>query len=132
MNSFLLEIYKFGRAYFCKVFRSDGVAYNKNVSKKQNYFGFKVYVITTSYGAVKAFRVKSTNIDDRDLSLKLKIDSIILGDKGYVSESLVGKLNQQEQELLSLKHKNSCEKYPPIFQEEIFRSVNALKRLFLT
>ena len=90
------------------------------------------YNITTSYGAVKAFRVKSTNIDDRDLSLKLKIDSIILGDNGYVSESLVEKLNQQEQELLALKHKNSCEKYPPIFQEEIFRSVNALKRLFLT
>ena len=57
VDSFPLEVCKFGRAHFCKTFRADGAAYSKNPSKKQTYFGFKVHAITTSAGAVKAFEI---------------------------------------------------------------------------
>ena len=44
--------------------------------------------ITTSAGAVKAFEITPANVDDRnglaDLSLVVKADSVIIGDKGYV------------------------------------------------
>ena len=78
------------RAYFCKAFRVDSATYSKNPSKKQTYFGFKVHVITTFAGAITAFEITPANIDDRkgleDLNLELKSNSIILGDKGYVSD----------------------------------------------
>lgn len=134
VDSFPLEVCKFGRAHFCKVFRSDGAAYSKNPSKKQTYFGFKVHVITTSGGAVKAFEITAANIDDRkglkDLSLKLKADSIILGDKGYVSEPLARKLKEQGQTLLPLKRSNAREKYPPLLQEAIFRTRRRIETTF--
>ena len=134
VDSFPLEVCKFGRAHFCKVFRSDGAAYSKNPSKKQTYFGFKVHVITTSGGAIKAFEITAANIDDRKglekLSLELKADSIILGDKGYVSEPLARKLKEQGQTLLALKRNNAREKYPPLLQEEIFRTRRRIETTF--
>lgn len=92
VDSFPLEVYKFGRAHFCKVFRAQGATYSHNPSKKQNYFVFKVHVITTYQGAIKVFEITPANIDDRkgfeDLRLVIKADSVILGDKGYISQPL--------------------------------------------
>ena len=134
VDSFPLEVCKFGRAHFCKVFRSDGATYGKNPSKKQTYFGFKVHAITTCAGAIKAFEITSANVDDRkgleDLSLELKTDSIILADKGYVSEPLAEKLKAQGQTLLALKRNNAREKYPPTLRQEIFRKRRRIETTF--
>ncbi len=109
-------------------------SYSKNPSKKQTYFGYKVHAITTSSGAIKAFEITAANIDERKglekLSLELKADSIILGDKGYVSEPLARKLKEQGQTLLALKRSNSREKYPPLLQEAIFRTRRRIETTF--
>lgn len=134
VDSFPLEVCKFGRAHFCKVFRADGATYSKNPSKKQTYFGFKVHAITTSAGAVKAFEITPANVDDRkgleDLSLIVKADSVIIGDKGYVSESLVEKLKAQGQILLALKRNNAQKPYPLTLQQELFRQRRRIETTF--
>ena len=77
---------------------------SKNPYKKQTYFGYKVHVLTTGDGAIKAFEITGANVDDRcalfDLSLVVKAGSIILGDKGYISEPLENALKEQGQILL--------------------------------
>lgn len=133
-DSFPLEVCKFGRAHFCKVFRSDGATYSHNPSKKQTYFGFKVHVITTSGGAVKAFEITPANVDDRrgleDLSSTLGDGSIILADKGYVSLSLTEDLRAQGKILLALKRNNARQAYSPTLQEEIFRRRRRIETTF--
>lgn len=134
VDSFPLEVCKFGRAHFCKVFRAEGATYGKNPSKKQTYFGFKVHAITTSGGAVKAFEITSANVDDRkgleDLSSVVKGGSVILADKGYVSKSLVGKIKGQGQTLLVLKRNNARKPYSPTLQQEIFRRRRRIETTF--
>ena len=104
VDSFPLEVCKFGRARFCKVFRAEGATYGKNSSKKQTYFGFKVHAITTG--------------------------SVILGDKGYVSEKLTEKLKAQGQTLLALKRNNARNPYPPTLHQEIFRRRRRIETTF--
>lgn len=134
VDSFPLEVCKFGRANFCRLFRSDGAAYSRNPSKKQTYFGFKVHVLTTSGGAIKAFEITSANVDDRaaleDLSLLLKSGSVILADKGYVSEKLAVNLKEQGQKLLALKRNNAHEKYPKALRAEIFKRRRRIETTF--
>lgn len=48
VDSFPLEVCKFGRAKFCKTFREEGATYSFNASKKETFFGYKVHAITTS------------------------------------------------------------------------------------
>lgn len=134
VDSFPLEVCKFGRTRFCKAFREHGATYGKNPSKKQTYFGFKVHAITTSAGAVKAFEITPANVDDRkgleDLSAIVKGGAVILADKGYVSEPLAEKLKAQGQTLLALKRKNARKTYPLLLKREIFRRRRRIETTF--
>ena len=134
VDSFPLEGCKFGRAHFCKLFRSDGATYGKNSSKKQTYFSFKVHAITTCAGAVTAFEITSANVDDRitleDLSLVVKASSVIIGDKGYVSEPFAEKLKVQGQTLLALKRNNSRKPYSLTLQQELFKQRRRIETTF--
>ena len=134
VDSFPLEVCKFGRAHFCKLFRAEGATYSKNPSKKQTYFGFKVHAITTSAGAIKAFEITPANVDDRialeDLSSVVKSGSVIIGDKGYISSPLAEKLKAQGQTLLALKRKNACQAYTLTLQQEIFKQRRRIETTF--
>lgn len=134
VDSFPLEVCKFGRAHFCKLFRTEGASYSYNPSKKQTYFGFKVHVLTTSGVAIKAFEITPANVDDRkplhDLSLFANSGSVFLADKGYVSEKLAQKLKTQGQTLLALKHDNSPQPYSPTLRKEIFRRRRRIETTF--
>ena len=45
IDSFPMAICKFGRAGYCQSFRQDGAGYGKCPSKKETYYGYKVYTI---------------------------------------------------------------------------------------
>ncbi len=82
VDSFPLEVCKFGRAKFCKTFREEGATYSFNASKKETFFGYKVHAITTSEGAVKLLEITPANVDDRkgleDFSAVLPVNSIVI------------------------------------------------------
>ena len=133
-DSFPLEVCKFGRAHFCKTFQDCGATYAKNASKKQTYFGYKVHVLTTFNGAIKAFEITGANVDDRyalyDLSPVVKSGSVIVGDKGYISGPLENALKDQGQILLALKRSNALEPYPKDLQRLIFKTRRRIETTF--
>lgn len=125
VDSFPLEVCKFGRAKFCKSFRDEGATYSFNASKKETFFGYKVHAITTSEGAVKLFEITPANVDDRkgleDFSAVLPVNSIVIADKGYQSHNLEKNLADIGISLLALRRNNSIQNYPANFRQMIFK-----------
>lgn len=125
VDSFPLEVCKFGRAKFCKTFREEGATYSYNASKKETFFGYKVHAITTSEGAVKLFEITPANVDDRkgleDFSAVLPVNSIVIADKGYQSHNLEKNLADIGISLLALRRNNSIQNYPANFRQMIFK-----------
>ena len=56
VDSFPLEVCKFGRAHFCRSFRGYGADYGMCPSKKQLYFGYKVHALVTLEGFIMALK----------------------------------------------------------------------------
>ena len=125
VDSFPLEVCKFGRAKFCKTFREEGATYSYNASKKETFFGYKVHAITTSEGAVKLFEITPANVDDRkgleDFSAVLPVNSIVIADKGYQSHNLEKNLADIGISLLALRRNNSIQNYSANFRQMIFK-----------
>lgn len=125
VDSFPLEVCKFGRAKFCKSFRDEGATYSFNASKKETFFGYKVHAITTSEGAVKLFEITPANVDDRkgleDFSAVLPVNSIVIADKGYQSHNLEKNLADIGISLLALRRNNSIQNYSSNFRQMIFK-----------
>ena len=125
VDSFPLEVCKFGRAKFCKSFRDEGATYSYNASKKETFFGYKVHAITTSEGAVKLFEITPANVDDRkgleDFSAVLPVNSIVIADKGYQSHNLEKNLADIGISLLALRRNNSIQNYSANFRQMIFK-----------
>lgn len=122
VDSFPLEVCKFGRANFCKSFRDEGAAYSFNASKKETFFGYKVHAITTSEGAVKFIEITPANIDDRkgleDFSSVLPKNCKVIADKGYQSQKLEKNLSDVGK---ALRRNNSLENYSANFRQMIFK-----------
>ncbi len=91
IDSFPLPVCKFGRAHFCRSFRTDGANYGRCSSKKETYFGFMVHALITLEGYITAFEITPASIDDRE-GLRDFAENyqgmLILGDKGYTSTPL--------------------------------------------
>ena len=134
VDSFELEVCKFGRANFCKCFKHEGATYSYNPSKKQTFFGYKVHVLTTESEAVKFFEITSANVDDRvgleDFSDSISIGSTIIGDKGYVSEMLKEFLSVQGKKLLALQRDNFTQNYPTEIRRMIFKIRRRIETVF--
>ena len=84
------------------------------------FFGFRGHVITTNDGVPVDFAIASANIDDREV-LRVLSESrgypIVLGDKGYVSESLQKELLATENTcLLATLRSNQKRQYPKAFR----------------
>lgn len=125
VDSFPLEVCKFGRANFCKTFRDEGATYSYNPSKKETFFGYKVHAVTTSEGAVKLFEITPANVDDRkgleDFSHILPVNCTIIADKGYQSHRIEKSLANIGISLLALRRNNSLQNYSANFRQMIFK-----------
>ena len=92
IDSFPFAVCKFGRARYCKTFRSQGADYGKCPSKKETCFGYKVHALVTLEGYITAFEITPASTDDRE-GLRDLVDNCsnitILADKGYVGEKLM-------------------------------------------
>lgn len=133
VDSFPLEICKFGRAHFCRNFRSDGANYGKCPSKKETYFGFKVHALITLSGFITAFDITPASTDDRDGLRDLmseQYDISVIGDKGYVGEQLKEDMEAQNICLLSLKRNNSKMQWSKPFRQMIFKFRRRVETVF--
>ncbi len=133
VDSFPPAVCKFGRARYCHTFRGLGPDYGKCPSKKETYFGYKVHAMVTLEGYVTAFEVTPASTDDRE-GLRDLVDGqsglVLLGDKGYTSETLVEGLSRQGICLMALKCSNSRTDWPRHVRQLIFRLRRRVEMVF--
>lgn len=92
IDSFPLAVCKFGRARYCRSFRTDGANYGRCPSKKETYYGFKVHALITIDRYITAFEITPASIDDREGLRDFAENNLcftVLGDKGYTGETLL-------------------------------------------
>lgn len=133
VDSFPLPVCRFGRAHFCRSFRTDGAGYGKCPSKKETYFGFKVHAMITLEGYITAFEVTPAGIDDR-AGLRDHAENkrglVILGDKGYTGASLLEDMQAKGICLMTLKPSNYKENWPEGIRQLIFRFRRRVETVF--
>ena len=87
VDSFPLAVCKFGRAHYCRSFRTENVNYGVYPYKKEVYFSYKVHAMVKLNGFITKFQITSASIDDRQALLYIlysESNIVILADKGYV------------------------------------------------
>lgn len=133
IDSFPLAVCKFGRARYCRSFRGYGADYGKCPSKKETYFGYKVHAIITLEGYITTFEITPASTDDRE-GLRDIMDGqsglVILGDKGYVGESLTKEMETQGICLMALKRSNSKTDWPKLVRQLIFKLRRRVETVF--
>lgn len=133
VDSFPLAVCKFGRARYCRAFRSHGADYGKCPSKKETYFGYKVHAMITLEGYITAFEITPASTDDRE-GLRDIVENqsglVVLGDKGYVGENFTQELKEQGICLMALKRSNSKADWPKSVQQLIFKLRRRVETVF--
>ncbi len=133
VDSFPLPVCKFGRARYCHAFRGHGADYGKCPSKKETYFGYKVHALTTLEGYVCAFEITPASTDDREGLRDLvhgRSGLVVLGDKGYVGETLAQDMERQGVRLLALKRSNSRSNWTKPARQLIFKLRRRIETVF--
>lgn len=135
IDSFPLEVCKFGRAHFCQAFKGEEADYGYCASKKETYFGYKVHSMTTTEGYITDFAVTPAPTDDReallDLAQKKEEHYCIFGDKGYIDKDLADFLFEKRNiSLFAIKRKNSKEQYPDMIGRAIFKLRRRIETTF--
>lgn len=133
VDSFPLAVCKFGRARYCHSFRGYGADYGKCPSKKETYFGYKVHAMITLEGYITTFEITPASTDDRE-GLRDLVENpsnlVILGDKGYVGESLTQEMKEQGICLMALKRSNSKVDWPTAVRQLIFKLRRRVETVF--
>ena len=128
-----MEVCKFGRAHFCRGFRSDGANYGKCPSKKETYFGFKVHALITLDGFITAFDITPASTDDREGLRDLMREQYtlsVIGDKGYIGEQLREDMQDRNICLLAMKRNNSKIQWSKPFRQMIFKFRRRVETVF--
>ena len=107
VDSFPLAVCKFGRARYCRSFRGYGADYGKCPSKKETYFVYKVHALVEGMEGL-----------------------VILGDKGYVGETLAQDLASRGNCLMALKRSNSKTNWPREVRQVIFKQRRRVETVF--
>jgi len=126
IDSFPLPVCEFGRAGFCKSFRTYGANYGVCPSKKQTIYGYKVHALCSTDGYITDFVVAPASMDDKaavwDLVEQYNRHIYLIGDKGYISPSLLLDLRGEKGiDLIYLKRKNQKNQYPKVFRRLVFK-----------
>lgn len=135
IDSFPLEVCKFGRAHFCRAFKGEEADYGHCASKKETYFGYKVHTMTTVEGYITDFAVTSASTDDRepllDLAQSRGYHYHLIGDKGYIDGLLADFLLEHRNiSLIAMKRKNSKDPYPAMIARIIFKMRRRIETTF--
>lgn len=133
IDSFPLAVCKFGRARYCHSFRGYGADYGKCPSKKETYFGYKVHALITLEGYITTFEITPASTDDREGLRDIvgqQSHLVVLGDKGYVGESLAEDMARQGICLMALKRSNSKTDWPKPVRQLIFKLRRRVETVF--
>ena len=133
VDSFPLEVCKFGRARYSRCFRAYGADYGRCPSKKEVYFGYKVHAMITLEGYITNFEITPASTDDRDGlrdMLENETNMVIIGDKGYISEKLSDEMKCKGICVMALKRSNSKNNWTKPIRQLIFKLRRRVETVF--
>ena len=134
IDSFPLAVCKFGRARYCKTFRSQGADYGKCPSKKETYFGYKVHALVTLEGYITAFEITPASTDDReglrDLVGNCSNNYNFSQIKDMLAKNSCRKCRNKRSVFFALKRSNSKENWPKSVRQLIFKLRRRVETVF--
>ena len=133
VDSFPLPVCKFGRARYCKNFRTEDASYGKCPSKKETYFGYKVHALVTADGYIAKYEIGRASEDDREGLYRLmeNISGItVIGDKGYVGDFLRENMADRGITLIAMRPSNYKKQWSAKFRQLIFKIRRKIETVF--
>lgn len=131
IDSTPVPVLSFQRACFTPLFPEGGYGYC--AAKKLYYYGFKLHLVTTAEGIPVHFDLTPANISDVSMAeelLSVLDHATVLGDKGYVSESIAQKLLRERGiDLWTPKRKNQKHHEKQQFQSGIRQIVEVANEI---
>ena len=101
----------------------DSAKYGYCASRKMNYFGYKLVMLTTLDGIAVAYDLVPANTDERKAGEAI-IDQIenasIIGDKGFLGADWQAKIEEETgNQLITPQRKNQLIQHPPGFEKKL-------------
>lgn len=128
IDSMPLEVCKMARSSRSKICKEvDYAIPNKGFCASQNlhFYGYKLHAICAINGVFQSFDLSPASVDDihylQDIKTQLS-DCVILGDKGYLSQTIqLDLFNEVNIELETPKRKNQKDYKPQFYQFKKYR-----------
>lgn len=128
VDSMPLEVCKLSRSSRSKICKEEDYALpNKGFCASQNlhYYGYKLHAVCSIEGVFQSFDLTPASVHDihylKDIKTQLS-DCVLLGDRGYLSQSIqLDLFNQVNIQLETPKRINQKEYKPQFFQYKKFR-----------
>jgi IS5 family transposase len=112
--------------------RNAGADYGRVTTKKQTIFGYKLHLVVTLTGVIRAFSLAPASAHDIAVAPELlgeEWDRVVLGDKGYISAPLARALREERQVILVTPLRSN----QPVTRDPTFtRLVNGMRQVIET
>ncbi|MGQ3890120.1 IS982 family transposase [Legionella sp. CNM-1927-20] len=112
----------------CHVKRASANRVFKGIAKKGKssmgwFFGFKLHLVINDKGEIMAFKLTQATTDDRAPvdQMTQGLSGKMIGDKGYISQTLFDKLYQRGLQLITKIKKNMHNKLMPLIDKLLLR-----------
>jgi hypothetical protein len=113
IDGFPIPICHYSRSSRCKSLKGKA-DYGYCAAKDEKYYGFKGVILVNSEGMINSFTVVNPTVDERvalwDICTNIK--GLLLGDKGFIGETLAEELRKHEVYLETQKRVNMKESRP--------------------
>ena len=128
VDSMPLEVCKISRSFRSKICKDVDYAYpNKGFCASQNlhFYGYKLHAVCSISSVFQSFDISPTSVHDihylQDIKLQMS-DCVLLGDKGYLSQTIqLDLFNEVNIELETPKRKNQKDYKPQFYQFKKYR-----------
>ncbi len=129
IDGFPIPTCHFARARRGKLFKGEA-GYGKCATKKQAYYGFKGHLVITGCGLISSLMITPANVEEHEPVEELVkgMKGILIGDKGFISKTLKGNLEDMNIDLQTPLKKNMKDDRSPNF----LRKIKSIRRLIET
>lgn len=113
IDGFPIPLCHYQRAKNCQLFTGEA-SFGYCASKDEKYYGFHGHLVISAEGVITGFCLTGANVSEREALWDIVdgIGGLLIGDKGYLSNSLQSDLNFYQLDLQTPKRSNMIDERP--------------------